>query len=356
MARRGRSRKDRPRTPTGQPSRAGRSATDTAINALLLAHRLDPIDAEAADKIRDAQLQLDRLPAGYPRTPQEAARQRECMDTVHTSGAAAKNPNLSFPLGIAFERGLIGEPEFKAGELFARLHSAVWRKIHRDIETALGPDDFNLLLETGRVGSPVPPSSFFRKLVAGDPSPVSDLDPEEYQRRRERIADRLGQARSALLRMGLTHGHPLGSILRTEKILTEDFMPGFLGPHGARTATDQVDQATFCDALKALAELFGYDKSERRHAPPLAPPGPAAEPAEQTQHVSAADVLAAAERRSERRGKGLDVVFSPDIDGRTDTGTVNQSVDKFVRRTKLPPPWPYRTQCLVDRPGKSGSL
>ncbi len=334
MSHRGRSRKSGPRTASGQPSRA-RSGPETGGNAHTLAHRLDLTDPVASRKVRAAQLQLDRFPAGYPRTPQEAAHQRECLDTVHIDGAAGKNPNLSHPLGLAYERGLITEAEFKSGDLYARLYRNIWAGHRRDITAAVTTGELNILLETGRrLGSPAPPSSFFRKLVASDATPSSDLDPEEYQKRRERIADRLGQARSALLRMGITHGHPLSSILRAETVITDATMPGFLGPHGARSATDQADQAAFCDALKVLSEIFGYDKAERRHP---APSASAAEPAEAVQPLGVADVLAAAERRSVRRGKGLDVVFSPDRDGRDAGDVVDQSVDNFMRRSKLPP-------------------
>jgi len=359
MAHRGRSRKAGPRTASGQQSRAGRSAADTAINALLLAHRLDPIDAESADKIRRAQLELDRFPAGYPRTPQEAARQRECIDIVHTLGTAGKNPNLSFPLGITYERGIITKIEFDAGVEYARLYRVVWGKLRADIEAALDrldtdagldpSESLKTLLSTGKITAPPLPASCFRQLIPGDPSQTFEVDPAEYQKNRERAGERLGKASLALkqtrlpalpgladfglgVSFGALSGAPadFGCLQIVEDVVIYGGAPSWLTPREAYTPPDLRDRAAFQAGLRALAEHLGYDKRERRQAGPPAP-------AEPPQHLAAADVLAAAERRSVRRGKGLDVVFSPDRDGRDESDVVDQSVNNLMRRSKLPP-------------------
>jgi hypothetical protein len=221
-------------------------------------------------------LAIQRVASVDPQTAQTALR---CLTVPGTDREAppllatlsrARNPNLSDcnPLGLAFERGLLswsdgdrnsdGSESLRAGIRYGQLHAVVWRGLRGDLAACptLSVDDLRELLVTGSVDPPAPPSSFFRKLVAADRASPPRPDADEYQKLRERAGDRLGQARSILLKQSMTHG--MGVVLRIEKILTLDEMPAWLKAGHRYTAADQHEAHALRDVLKELAGHFGY--------------------------------------------------------------------------------------------------
>jgi hypothetical protein len=252
MARRGRRRHSVAREPNGRASRSGRRREDTG-SIYLAIHRVAAVDPQTAQAtLRDLTV---------PRTDREASN-------LVATLALARNPNLSFPLGIAFERGILawtegsrssdGSESLRAGIRYGQLHNVVWRGLRGDLLSCptLSLADLHELVATGSIDAPERPGSFFRKLVAADRSSPPTLDSDEYQKLRERAGDRYGQARSVLLRQSMEHG--LGEVLRIEKLLTIDEMPDWLTPARSHTAGDQRAAAALRDVLKALAGHFGY--------------------------------------------------------------------------------------------------
>jgi hypothetical protein len=263
MGRRGRSRKAGRRTPSGQLSRADHFQAEP-LNPYAISQRLRLIDPPIFKQIQ----LIARVP--------EKARTREEHDILLVNASRARNPNLGYPVGIAFERGLFrftdpsgethdGRELLQAADIYAGLHRQVWGRLTDDIEAALddryGPGAFDLLLEVGRVNAPAPPATHFRQLVAGTAAPVGDPDPEEYQRKRLRLADRYGAARALLNKTGLR------VLLVVENVVIEGITPAFLRPGHTPTAGSVQDREAFVAGLKALAEHFGlFDPKARNRA------------------------------------------------------------------------------------------
>src|SRR6516225_12191925 len=256
MGRRGRFRKTGRRTPSGRLSQAAHEAEH---NPYLAYQRLRMLDPEMAEQF----LKIVCRPA--------AARSKEEQAIVVVSTNRAHNPNLGYLPGLAFERGLFrntdgagevhdGRELLQAADIYARLHRQVWGKLSADIEKALGPDDVELLLEVGRVTAPAPPVSHFRVFVAGTPAAADDPDPEQYLRRRLKLADRHAAARACLMQFGLA------SLLIVETVVIEGITPSFLRPGEARnTAIARRDQQNFVGGLRALAEHFGlFERGKER--------------------------------------------------------------------------------------------
>jgi len=257
MGRRGRFRKTGRRTPSGQLSRAGH---ETEQNPFLAYQRLKVLDPDLAEQF----LGVCCRPA--------ASRSTEEQAIVVAGTLRAHNPNLGYPPGIAFERGLFrftdsagqtqdGRELLQAADIYVGLHRAVWGKLTKDIEADItrrwGPRAFELLLEVGRVNAPAPPASHFRQLVAGTPSPIGESDPEQYLRRRLRLADRYAAARAVLMAS-------LISLHVVEAVTIEGRMLGFLEAGTLRTANTLRDEQAFVAGLKALAEHFGLFEQRAR--------------------------------------------------------------------------------------------
>jgi len=253
MGRRGRFRKTGRRTPSGRLSQAAHEAEH---NPYLAYQRLRVLDPDVAEQY----LKIVCRPA--------AARSKEEQAIVVVSTNRAHNPNLGYLPGLAFERGLFrntdgagevhdGRELLQAADIYARLHRQVWGKLSADIEKALGPDDVELLLEVGRVTAPAPPVSHFRVFVAGTPAAADDPDPEEYLRRRLKLADRHAAARACLMEVGLA------ALLIVENVVVEGITPIFLRSGALRTAKSQRDEQNFVAGLRALAEHFGLFERER---------------------------------------------------------------------------------------------
>lgn len=270
MARRGgRPRHKAPREPNG---RILRSIIDQG-SLYLQAQRLTSLEKPAASKAARALHPVWReleLSSSRRRSTQSDERSQALLATL----APMRNrTNLSFPMGIAFERGLLawddlgangahhdGLDSLNAGIRYAQIHSVVWRGLRKDVASTptLSSDDIKELLLSLNSGMPAPPSSFFSKLVARNPvSPESEADdPEEYHKLRWRAGNRLGAARAVLLAQSAEF--LMGPVLRVEKVITLDEMPDFLKPGRERTAADQREAAALRGVLKALAEHFGY--------------------------------------------------------------------------------------------------
>ena len=259
MGRRGRFRKTGRRTPTGRISQAN---AESEHNPYLTAQRLRVLfGPEAAER----HLAIVRRPP--------AARSKEEQAIVVADKVRAHNPNLGYPPGIAYEKGLFrstdssgqvrdGRELLQAADIYVTLHRTVWGKLTQDIEADItrrwGSRAFELLLEVGRVNAPAPPASHFRQLVAGTPAPVSDPDPEQYLRRRLRVADRYGAARACLMQVGLLALHIV------EDVAIEGRTLGFLQAGTTRTATTVRDEQAFISGLKALADHFGLFEQRGR--------------------------------------------------------------------------------------------
>jgi hypothetical protein len=114
------------------------------------------------------------------------------------------------------------------------------------------------------VNAPAPPASHFRELVAGNPAPPgSSDDPEEYERRRLRLADRHGAARTVLMQTSLL------ALNIVEMVAIDRFMPGFLRAGHTPSVALAQDLAAFIERLRALADLFetvGRRKRRRDHS------------------------------------------------------------------------------------------
>jgi hypothetical protein len=267
MARRGRSRKAGRREPNGRKSRAGAAESVNWHQYIQRLAAVDPIISSQTLCIVSRR---------------EGDWSREEHEQVALTLKRAKNPNLSYPVGIAFELGLFrftnaqgshdGRELMRAADIYAGLHRQVWGHLTDDIERALadnyGPaangsaGGIDLLLEVGRVGAPAPPASFFRQLVAGTATPPGEADPEEYQRKRLRLADRYSAARAVLMR-------DLLGLNIVEAVVVEGARPSFLQAGHPLTGRGLVDRDAFVAGLKALAEHFGlFDhRSDRRTGP-----------------------------------------------------------------------------------------
>jgi len=253
MGRRGRFRKAGRRAPSGRLSQAGHEPEHNPYQAY---QRLRMLDPEMAEQF----LKIVCRPA--------AARSKEEQAIVVVSTNRAHNPNLGYLPGLAFERGLFrnsadgsdGRELLQAADIYARLYRQVWGRLSADIEKALGPDDVELLLEVGRITAPAPPASHFRVFVAGTPAAADDPDPEQYLRRRLKLADRHAAARACLMQFGLA------SLLIVETVVIEGITPSFLRPGEARnTAIARRDQQHFVGGLRALAEHFGlFERGKER--------------------------------------------------------------------------------------------
>jgi len=257
MAHRGRKRHAGSRGTNDRLSRAGRS-TDDAPNYYLAAQRIEPVDPRLAAECR----QHACIPEGN--------RTRKGQDILLAATARAKPPNLSFPVGIAFEQGLLarnsdddGRELLQAADIYAGLHRQVWGKLPADIEADItrrwGPDAWRMLLEVGRVSAPAPPASNFRKLVGQTPlGSDGQGDPEEYLRRRLRYADRYAAAREALQRSGLD------ALAIVENLVIDGVTPQFLRPGMVRTDRSVSDHGALVRGLTALANTFGLFDGRRR--------------------------------------------------------------------------------------------
>jgi hypothetical protein len=216
---------------------------------------------------------------------------RRCVDSIRTvCAAAAKDVNLSYPLGIAHASGLIG-PEY------ARLYRLVYGRLRDDIEAALdiefGPAAFDQLLEVGRVSAPMPPASNFRSIIAGDPGqyvPPADID--KYQERREALGNRYAKAYLVLKADFWVHAVVDGVVILGH---ASEFLRT-----GGRifSADDHMRRSALKKGLELLAEHFGYDRTNRRQGKRAATNGSAAP-------------------SSSRTGRGLPVMFSPQTDHRS---------------------------------------
>jgi hypothetical protein len=268
MARRGRSRKAGRRTPNGRISRAAiPGALGEPANLYQYIQRLVPLDPIISSQTLCIVCR------------REDDWSREEHEQVALTVKRAKNPNLSYPAGIAFELGLFrfsdaqggshdGRELLQAADRYAGLHRQVWGHLTDDIERALadnygaainGSAGIDLLLEVGRVGTPAPPASFFRQLVAGTPAPPGETDPEEYRRKRLRLADRYGEARAVLMR-------DLLGLNVVEAVVIEGRMPSFLRAGQTLTARGLEDRDALVAGLKALAKHFGLfdDRTDRQ--------------------------------------------------------------------------------------------
>jgi hypothetical protein len=252
MGRRGRFRKTGRRTPSGRLSQAGHETEQNPYQTYQRLRVLDPVVAENFLRI------VCRPPT---------ARSKEEQAIVVLGTGQAHNQNLGYPTGIAFERGLFrftdssgqhdGRELVQAADIYARLYRQVWGKLNKDIEAALGPDDVELLLEVGRVTAPAPPASHFRVFVAGTAAAVDDPDPEQYLRRRLKLADRYAAARACLMQLSLA------SLLIIENVVIEGITPAFLRAGEARSASSERDAQAFVCGLRALAEHFGlFDRGK----------------------------------------------------------------------------------------------
>ena len=257
MAHRGRKRNTGSRGTNGRLSRAGRS-TDDAPNYYLAAQRIESLDPVLAAECRQH--------ACIP----EQHRTRKGQDILLATTARAKPPNLSFPVGRAFEAGLLslgpdsdGRELLQAADVYASLHRVVWGPLPKDIEADItrryGHDAWRMLLEVGRVAAPAPPASNFRKLVGQTPTPNDgQSDPEEYLQRRLRHADRYAAARAALQREGLD------SLAIVENHVLDGFTPQFMRPGVPHTARSISDHSALVRGLTALANIFGlFDRRSR---------------------------------------------------------------------------------------------
>ena len=178
--------------------------------------------------------------------------------------------------GVALERGLFkdcgntsnaskdGRELHDAADIYAGLHRQVWGRLDDDIESAItrrwGHRAFELLLEVGDVKAPAAPASHFRQLVAGTASPPGESDPGKYLLKRQRLADRYGEAREQLTRTSLT------ALLIVENVVIEGMKPCFLCAPGTPLTARSIElQEAFVAGLKALADHFGlFDHRETR--------------------------------------------------------------------------------------------
>jgi hypothetical protein len=289
MARRGgRPRHKAPREPNG---RSLRSLVDPG-SLYLHAHRLIALEQTSVSSF-EAQRDLHPIWRELSTLPLKSGERSDAV--LATLRLMRSRTNLSYPMGIAFERGLLGWDEpgddgaaiglrqdeqeevrkavraqrathsLRAGIRYAQLHAVVWRGLRKDVASTptLSAADLKELLASINSGMPAPPSSFFSKLVARNPvSPEAGTDdPEEYQKLRMRAGGRLDAARSLLLARAMELG--MGPVLRIEKVITLDEMPEFLKPGRVRTAADLRDEEALRGALKALAEHFGYSGTRR---------------------------------------------------------------------------------------------
>lgn len=310
MARRGRHRKSGAREANGRLSHV-----ELPYQPYLAAHRLRPVDPDAADE-------------------QSRATQRGDFNSMKTGCAAARDQNLSFPLGIAYELGvrarqellsnliteveynarfLITKHEYDAGLEYARLYRLVYGGLRDDIEAALDaafPGDavFDLLLGVGRVSAPAQPVSHLRSLVASEPSQHEPLSPEDYQERRESVGHRYAKAYLVLKADYWVHtvvdsvvilGNTSAFLRNGDRILTPD-------EHQRRTALKK--------GLGWLSVHFGYEKPVRR--PQDRPCGPQASP-----------------HGARRVRRGLDIIFGPERDGRPAAEAVSAATDRLLGKS-----------------------
>jgi hypothetical protein len=216
-------------------------------------------------------------------------------ESMKIISAAANKPNLSFPLGIARECGFISRGEFEAGKHYASLYRAVWGRLRDDIEQALGPENFNLLLSIGRVASPPPPASHFRPLVAGNPLERKVESEEEYQKRRETAGHRLGQACAILKCDFWVHAVVDGVVILGNS-------QPFLCSRRIETADDTMRVKALKTGLAALAKHFGFDKLD--------------ESDRSDETSSSAAKAHQTNGRAHAPGRGLEILFNPQRDGR----------------------------------------
>ena len=165
---------------------------------------------------------------------------------------------------------VITDGELEAGKHYARLYRAVWGRLRDDIEAALGPEDFGLLLSTGKVASPAPPSSHFRALVAGDPSHRQALSPEDWKRR-QTAAHRFGRANAILKADMWVHAVVEGVVI------SGNHQP-FLHTRRTETADDYMRCRALKKGLAALAEHFGFDKMDEKRSADGPRPGSSSSP------------------------------------------------------------------------------
>jgi len=250
------------------------------MNFHLAAHRIESFDRDAAAKARAI---LSRP---------EATRSREDHDTLGAVGARARNPNLSYLSGRAFERGMLrmlvcrsctedqfafgqlkcircgrifdridaevqrdGRELLQAADIYAGLHRQVWGKLSKDIEEVLTVrfphGSLDLFKEAGPVRRPAPAASQFRKWVAEDPAPIDDSDPKEYESRRTKLIGRYAESREVLLKSGQ---HCLAVV---ENVVIDGIEPAFLRSAQPQTDQSAADQIAFSAGLWALADCYG---------------------------------------------------------------------------------------------------
>jgi hypothetical protein len=230
--------------------------------------------------------------------------QRRHAEIMHRAVSSAKQlPQLCFSLGIAYERKWITEAQFNAGEELALLHRLVWSRLRGDIKLGLakyGADAVGLLLQTGRISTPQPPTSCFRSIVAGDigdPGRGEDLSPEDYRKSRIGVGYRYEQACAAL------RGDPQAAAIVSSVVIMDE----------RQSDRDEGRKAALRRGLSALAVHFGYEK--------IATGRPHATPGAGGEH-----------KRS--RLQGLDIVLGSQ-DGRPCADEVRQSMRRM--KTRLSP-------------------
>ncbi len=309
MARRGRHRKEGKREPNGRLAHI-----ELPYSAYLAAHRLRSLDPEAADeqlRVLDKVTQLERRAAGRDLTQAEAATQRRDFDSMKLACAAARDQNLSFPLGIAYACKFVDQAEYDAGLEYARLYRLVWGRLRDDIEvaldTAFGPAAFDMLLEVGRVSAPAPPASHFRSLVASEPNQHEPLSPEDYQERREAVGHRYARAHLVLKADFWVHAVVDGVVILGNA-------SAFLRNGVVLTADDIMRKTALKKGLGWLAQHFGYDRPDRRRQDRSSGPQ-------------------ASTHGPRRPGRGLDIIFGAERDGRPSAAAVSGAVNRLLGKS-----------------------
>jgi len=177
------------------------------------------------------------------------------------------------------------------------------------LDTAFGPPRSTCCSRVGRVSAPPPPVSHFRSLVASEPSQYEPLSPEDYQERREAVGHRYAKAHLVLKADFWVHAVVDGVVILGN---TSAFLR-----NGGRilTADDQMRRAALQKGLGWLSQHFGYDKADRHRDNPH--PGSTAAPQ-------------ATSYGTRRAGRRLDILFSPERDGRPSDAAVSDATGRLL--------------------------